>query len=49
MLNEMKQEMGRLHGVMQVAEQQLTLFNGFPQVREQLGETWDWLVWDDMK
>ena len=49
MLNEMEQEMGRLHGVMQVAEQQLTLFDSFPQVREQLGETWDQLVWDDMK
>ena len=46
MLNEMEQEMGRLHEVMQVAKQQLTLF---PQVRENLGETWDWLVWDDMK
>ncbi|KIM65073.1 hypothetical protein SCLCIDRAFT_22889 [Scleroderma citrinum Foug A] len=49
MLNKMEQEMGRLHGVMQVAEQRLTLFDGFPQVREQLGETWDWLVRDDMK
>ena len=49
MLNEMEQEMGRLHGVMQVAEQWLTLFNGFPQVREQLGEAWDQLVQDDMK
>ena len=39
MLNEMEQEMGRLHGVMQLTEQQLTLFNGFPQVREKLGET----------
>ena len=46
MLNEMEQEMGRLHEVMQVSKQQLTLF---PQVRENLGETWDWLVWDDMK
>ena len=49
MLNEMEQEMGRLHGVMQVAEQWLTLFDSFPQVREQLGEAWDQLVQDDMK
>ena len=49
MLNEMEQEMGRLQGVMQVAEQRLTLFDGFPQVREKLGETWDQFVWDDMK
>ena len=49
MLNKMEQEMGRLHGVMQVAEQWLTWFNSFPQVREQLGETWNQLVQDDMK
>ncbi|KIM50146.1 hypothetical protein SCLCIDRAFT_34607 [Scleroderma citrinum Foug A] len=49
MLNKMEQEMGRLHGVMQVAEQQLTLFDSFPQAREKLGETWDRLVRDDMK
>ena len=49
MLNKMEQEMRRLHGVMQVAKQWLTLFDSFPQVREQLGETWDRLVWDDMK
>ena len=37
MLNKMEQEMGRLHGVMQVAKQQLTLFDSFPQVVMDMG------------